>query len=516
MKKLLMIMSAVLALGMSGTAAYAAPPGEFGTDWDDPTTATPAIERPAGPSCTVRVVTHKFVNFDPYTSTYQPPAGCAGDWGKVVLDLHGAVKGRQFDRLGAMSMGGVTIFKTSTPEPSADGIEWKVEKDVTAYSALFRSPQPVWMLIGNVVNETYTGILDITVDLTFYAAGKAKNPAHTVQPLADPHREGTDQVGTVTLPRSTERLVAEVYATGSGGGCEEFWYSVAPADAAYSCAYGSGPYREVQVLVDGKLAGIAAPYPHIYTGGWGNPFLWYAVPAPRAFDVRPLTYDLGPFIGQLTDGQPHRLAVRVVGVPEGQSGWDVPTNVLSWQGSAPVTGSVTSVNDYPVKNVVTAADKKVTVSAGHRFAATGVLNTSRGQVTTSVDQTVTNDSTHTWTDGENHDELVASWSDQSIVTRLGVDPSVVRDSKRFSINGYTDVNEANRLVTKMNLLDAATVMTVGPGGVSWLRLDDSFVGEAGYTLGVPRPDRHATCVSQQTYKLNNQVTTVRTVNGYRV
>ncbi|WP_412540670.1 peptide-N4-asparagine amidase [Longispora sp. K20-0274] len=516
MKKLLMIVSAVLALGITATPASAAPPSEFGTDWDNPTTATPAIERPAGPSCTVRIVTHQFVNFDPYTATYQPPAGCAGDWGKVVLDMHGAVKGRQFDRLGALSMGGVTIFKTSTPEPSADGIEWNVEKDVTAYSALFRHEQPVWMLIGNVVNDTYTGILDITVDLTFYG-GKAKDPAHTVQPLENLRREGTDQVGTVTLPKTTDRLVAEVYATGSGGGCEEFWYSVAPADTPYSCAGGKGPYREVQVLVDDKLAGIAAPYPHIYTGGWGNPFLWYAVPAPRAFNVRPLSYDLGPFIGKLTDGQPHKLAVRVVGVPEGQSGWDVPTNVLSWQDSAPVTGTLQAANDYPAKNTVTASDMKVTVSAGHRFSATGVLHTSRGVVTTSVDQTVTNDSTHTWTDGENHDELVASWSDQSIVTRVGgPNPSVVKDSKRFSINGYTDVNAANRLVTKMNLLDAATVMTVGPGGVSWQRMDDTFTGEAGYTFGVPRPERHATCSSQETYRLNGQVTTIKTVNGYRV
>ena len=43
------------------------------------------------------------------------------------------------------------------------------------------------------------------------------------------------------------------------------------------------------MLLDGKVAGIAAPYPHIYTGGWSNPFLWYAQPAPRAFDIQPIT-----------------------------------------------------------------------------------------------------------------------------------------------------------------------------------------------------------------------------------
>ncbi|WP_018351823.1 peptide-N4-asparagine amidase [Longispora albida] len=530
MKKILGALAAgVLAFGL-GTPAYAAaPPPEFGTDWDDPTTAAPAVERPAGHSCTVQIVDHKFVNFTPFTGTYVPPGGCgaAGSWSKVVLDLHGAVKGRQFDRLGALSLGGVTIFKTSTPEPSADGIQWHVEKDVTQYSALLKSEQPIWMLIGNVVNETYTGILDVQVSLTFYtgAAAKVVGPdhvygatPHTVQALDGLHREGPDQVGTVTVDRKTERLVAEVYATGSGGGCEEFWYTVAPADTAYSCAYASGPYREVQVLIDGKLAGIASPYPHIYTGGWSNPFLWYAVPAPRAFSIRPLSYDLSPFLGQLTDGAAHRVSVRVVGVPEGQVGWDVPTNILGWQGAGVVTGTAVETADYPASNVVTAGGMRVAVKAGHRFTASATLRTASGQVQVSVDQTVGNDSVHTWSEGENHDELNATWTDASVVSRLGAGPGtgIVKDTKRFTVNGYIDVNSANRLVTKLTLGDYQNWSRIGGGPIERFKLEDVFDGEAGFTLGVPRPERHATGTSQETYKLNGVTRIVKTVNGYRV
>ena len=131
----------VVALLGGGSAAHAAaPPTEFGTDWDDPRTAGPPVAVPPTHSCTERIVDHQFVNFDIYKNTYTPPAACAGPWAKVVLRMSGAVAGRQFDRLGWLTIGGVTVFKPSTPEPSPDGIKWSVEKDVTGYSSLLRAP----------------------------------------------------------------------------------------------------------------------------------------------------------------------------------------------------------------------------------------------------------------------------------------------------------------------------------------------------------------------------------------
>jgi hypothetical protein len=203
----------------------------FGNDWDDPRTATPPVKVPDTKKCTVQVVDHKFANFDPATSSYAPPNECKGAWSKVVLRLDGAVQGRQYDRIGQLDLGDITIFRLSTPEPSVDGINWHVEKDVTSYLPLLKQQQEVKMWIGNVVNDTYTGIFDVQVYLDFYKTGQnapAAKTADHVLPLADRHQDGGDTAGTLTVPRNTERLHAEVYATGSGGGCEEFWDTSAP------------------------------------------------------------------------------------------------------------------------------------------------------------------------------------------------------------------------------------------------------------------------------------------------
>ncbi|RSS84605.1 peptide-N4-asparagine amidase A, partial [Streptomyces sp. WAC05292] len=156
----------------SAAAAPAADvPPEFGTDWHDPLTADPPVLRPPTRSCELTVAEAQFRDFTPYRGRYTPPADCGtGPWAKVVLRLEGRVKGRQFDRLGHLSLGGVEILRTSTPEPSPDGITWTVEKDVTRYRDTLSRPQPVEMLIGNVVNETYTGVIDAKATLVFHTA----------------------------------------------------------------------------------------------------------------------------------------------------------------------------------------------------------------------------------------------------------------------------------------------------------------------------------------------------------
>lgn len=300
-------------------------PAEFGTDWHDPVTAAPPVTRPTGSrSCQVTLAEAQFKDFTPYEGTYRPPSGCGANWSKVVLRMDGKVKGRQYDRLGYLHIGGVEVLRTSTPQPSPDGISWSVEKDVTRYSDTLSKARPVEMLIGNVVNDTYTGVLDVKVTLTFYAEA-----AGTPEAKDTPDRVLTLQDGTLTTPRNSERIVAEVYATGSGGGCEEYWYLTVPDAAPYSCKATDGPYREVQIKVDGQLAGIAAPFPTVWTGGWSNPFLWYVIPGPRAFDIKPIEYDLTPFAGLLNDGRPHDVEVSVVGVPEGQAGWSTPSTSSS-------------------------------------------------------------------------------------------------------------------------------------------------------------------------------------------
>ncbi|MFQ6313416.1 peptide-N4-asparagine amidase [Lysobacter capsici] len=273
---------------LSAALAFAAPAhaaDEFGSDWDDPRTADPTVARPDTRSCTVEILDTAFADFDWHPGAIAPPAACPGPWSKVVLEMDGQVKGVQYDRLGYLQIAGMTVLSTSTPEPSRDGIGWHVEKDISAYASLLKSPQAVRMYLGNVVNQTYTGVIYVQARVVFYTADRrhrALDSADVVAPLANERRDGADLIGDYTLPANATRWLGEVYATGSGGGCEEFWYFTAPPEANYSCPAQHGAYREVQVLIDGRVAGIAMPYPHIYTGGWSNPFLWYVIPAPRA------------------------------------------------------------------------------------------------------------------------------------------------------------------------------------------------------------------------------------------
>ncbi|MFF8279101.1 peptide-N4-asparagine amidase [Streptomyces lateritius] len=518
---LALVAGALLGAGQPAAAADAPadpPPAEFTSDWHDPVTAAPPVSRPATPSCEVTLAAAQFRDFTPYKGSYAPPGRCGTRWSKVVLRLDGAVKGRQYDRLGYVTVGGVEIFRTSTPQPSPEGITWSVEKDVTRYRDTLSRPQPVEMLIGNVVNETYTGVLDVRVTLTFYTAqGRVKPAADTpdrVMPLGS---------ASLTTPRNTERILAEVYATGSGGGCEEYWYLTVPDAAPYSCEATDGPYREVRISVDGRLAGIAAPFPTVWTGGWSNPFLWYVTPGPRAFDIQPIVYDLTPFAALLNDGRAHRIEVSVLGVPAGQAGWSTPTNVLLWQDerSAVVTGALDRHEAGAPRNssVYTAgtagSEHRVDTEAGHRLSVTGHLNTSHGRVDTTVTRTLAHTSVHRWGEGENPDALTARWSDDETVT---AGRTTTRTHRTYTMDGETTVGAGGRLRTVLALGDHAdTVVVRGGERVSFSRLDDRYDGDATYTTGVPRDQRHAVGTTTERYRLHGSGgcydRTLRTAQG---
>ena len=503
----------VLLLGWLTPAAAAPPPSEFGTDYDDPRTPAPAVTVPHTRHCSVEIVRNGFKNFDPYKSTYTPPAACRGPWSKVVLRMEGSVKGVQYDRLGHITIGGVGVFRTSTPEPSTDGISWKVEKDLSSYSPLLRSPQPVVMELGNVVDDTYTGVLDIVVTLDFYVTGfgaPAARTANAVLPLQDQTREDSDLVGTATLPRNTSRLLGEIYVTGSGGGCEEFWDTSAPASTGYSCPDGS-PYREVEVLIDGKVAGIALPYPYIYTGGWSNPYSWRPSPAPRAFDIKPLTYDLTPFVGQLTDGKAHEYRIHVVGVPAGQSGWFTVPNLHVW--TDPILkqtrGGITSYSVAPLtkSDEVTGSSGtagSVLTKASRSLKLSGYVDTSAGRIRTTVERSLTNSSDHTWGAGETRDTLDASWKDVSTVT---TGAKVERAELNYSKNGYISFLPSATapggydVITDLELADKSHTSTrLGGLTLADRRTEETYDGRATWIYNVPRDQRHATGIQTVRYR----------------
>lgn len=116
------------------------------------------------------------------------------------------------------------------------------------------------------------------------------------------------------LPRNAERAVVSILA--SGNGAEEFWYFRVPSQFASTFANvtltGHSPFREVQLLIDGQLAGVSWPFPIVYTGGI-NPALWVPVVGVDAFDVPSFEIDITPWLGLLCDGVAHNFTMAVVG-----------------------------------------------------------------------------------------------------------------------------------------------------------------------------------------------------------
>jgi len=492
-------------------------PESFGSGHDNPRTAYPSPVPDGLPACTVEVLQHGFADFEPARATLDASA-CPGPWHKVILRIDGKVKGRQYDRIGHVAVGGITIFRTSTPEPSQEGITWQVEKDVTAYAPLFTSPQPVEMMIGNVVNDTYTGIFDVYLRVQFYRAD-AEHPAAAtadqVLALDQLREDGQDTLGTVVIPANTGRVVAEVYATGSGGGCEEFWYFAAPT-GDYWCQASHGPYREVQVLIDGRLAGIAAPYPHIYTGGWSNPFLWYTIPAPRAFNILPIQYELTPFVGLLDDGEAHEIRFRVVGLDGGREGWKLMPNVQIW----------TAPDGQPVKvqllqaGIVKSSSGSTLAPDGdgqrlrqdferHFVARARISNGRDGEVQISVERALRGHVNHSWAarEDDRDDRLKAHWFDTQTITHRPADGQPVTRQLRqeFGLDGSvvsvpTD-DGAPRLTTTLDITDA-TYRRVDAEGDSQKHTHtrDRFIGTASWTRGVSRERRNATAESRQSWR----------------
>ncbi|GHB54754.1 hypothetical protein GCM10010331_48080 [Streptomyces xanthochromogenes] len=240
-----------------------------------------------------------------------------------------------------------------------------------------------------------------------------------------------------------------------------------------------------------------------------NPSLWYVVPAPRAFDVKPVEYDLTPYAALLNDGRPHQVEVAVAGVPAGQDGWSTPTNLLIWQdrGSKVVTGGLTRHEESTPVDSTTyqpgSPELRLDARSEHRLTTAGYLDTSHGRVTTTVTRSVSADSVHRWTEGENNDALKGSWRDDQSVTTSGRGPSVTaRDNRTYTMDGTTTIGADGRLRTAITLGDRADSITLrGARPTAFSHLDDTYRGDASWTMNVPREQRHATGTSAERYRL---------------
>ena len=263
-----------------------------------------------------------------------------------------------------------------------------------------------------------------------------------------------------------------MYATGSGGGCEEYWYLTVPDAAPYSCKATDGPYREVQIKVDGQLAGIAAPFPTVWTGGWSNPFLWYVIPGPRAFDIKPDRIRSDP----LRRPSQRRHARTSGGLRRRRPGGagrlehSRQRAGLAGRRARRVTGGLTAHEranwSTPRRTRPVPVDEqhRLDTDGAHRLTVAGYVDTSHGRVATTVSRALANTSVHRWTDGENTDGLTATWTDAENVTVDGRGPArTTRTWRTYTMDGTTTLGAGDRLRTVLTLGDREAVTETSAG-----------------------------------------------------
>jgi hypothetical protein len=128
------------------------------------------------------------------STSYEPPAGCPPPWTSVQLDFHGEVAGVQYDRVGALWLGGVELLRTTTPEPTGydesgrarAAVRWHIARSLRHYQALFLEAATVEMSIPNIVNANYTGNISVSASLTFVSTSLAQPPPEPSAPVPSP------------------------------------------------------------------------------------------------------------------------------------------------------------------------------------------------------------------------------------------------------------------------------------------------------------------------------------------
>ncbi|KAJ5085656.1 hypothetical protein N7532_010427 [Penicillium argentinense] len=249
-----------------------------------------------------------------------------------------------------MYLGDVEIFRTSTAEPTSTGIVWTYIKDMSQYNALWREPQKLIFDLGNIINDVYTGSFNATLTAHFSFQNHVKTADQILPISAQKSASNSSSAFSVpsdnttvlhAIPAAASRAVVTISACGQSQ--EEFWWSnVFSQDtedfkSTVGELYGYSPFREIQLYIDGMLAGVVWPFPVIFTGGVA-PGFWRPIVGIDAFDLRQPEIDISPFLSLLQDGQKHSFEIRVTGLKIAADGTAVLANTVGsyWV----VTGSI--------------------------------------------------------------------------------------------------------------------------------------------------------------------------------
>jgi Peptide N-acetyl-beta-D-glucosaminyl asparaginase amidase A len=333
--------------------------------------------------------------------------------------------GVQFDRTASLYIANANLYFGTTPEPLATLTNtWHIERDVTDYSALFATPQQGTIVLTNCTtdcpppfNTTLNGVFTVNANLEFYPANRGhgddstrdkddndhhgKRTPDQVLPLTQTNGSGginlpatlgspTDQLSTTfTLPTNTEQAYLDVVAQSQF--IDEQWYGCFPNDlASINDVYGCGntDFRETEVTIDGKLAGIAPVSPWVFTGFL--PDQWVPMPGAQTLDFVPYRVNLTPFAGLLSNGEPHTIALSVF---NDDNFFSATASLLLFldSRSTQVTGAVTKNTLTSPSPVVTenlqgtsTVTGTINVAVNRNFTIAGYVHTSHGKVTTTV------------------------------------------------------------------------------------------------------------------------------------
>jgi hypothetical protein len=373
---------------------------------------TPCVDKLFGPKTppltSGNLPVGDFADYSNHPFKYSPPANCPGPYARIVFKMHFRVTaGVQYDRTGAIWIGGTNVFFGTTSEPGATASpEWTIQRDVSEYASIFAQAGEGQAAVYNIVNNTYTGVIYGRAELDFYPATKqfpAAQSADAVYPMANSSIGGyvyldgpSDQMtGSFTFPQNVERAYLDVFLQSQSS--DEFWYTCFPNGLAKkldNC--GNSAFREGEVAVDGQPAGVVPIYPWIFTGGI-DPYLWIPITGVETLNFKPYRIDLTPFAGQLDDGNPHTVSVSVFN-DDDYFAATAAVVVYEDHGSAQVKGALLSDGTAAQPSVKilnhvhfhgkTSASGTIAVTATHPVSLEGYVITSKGRITTTVSQNV--------------------------------------------------------------------------------------------------------------------------------
>ncbi|KAI1353224.1 peptide N-acetyl-beta-D-glucosaminyl asparaginase amidase A-domain-containing protein [Xylaria sp. FL0043] len=320
--------------------------------------ATPPRSDLNTPACRQQVFAHDFANSygSPYVGYYAPPSDCI--YTTTIFNLSVVSKGRQYDRLATLWLGDVEVWRTSTAMPTQTGIHWSFQKDMTVWDSLLRSQEPPKIIfeLNNVIDgDRYTGLFNVTLEALYfddvYESKTGLHPAERIYAISTQSSSSNttslfslpEDSGAVNLRLPCNARTAVVSIMASGNAAEEFWFTNVPTEYVNTFPenegwlYGYSPFREVQLLIDDQLAGVSWPFPILFTGGV-DPGAWRPIVGIDAYELPSFEIDVTPWLGQLTDGESHSFALRVVGYdsstedgigPVGENWW-VSGSVFVW------------------------------------------------------------------------------------------------------------------------------------------------------------------------------------------